>query len=143
MPEEDKDVLVTREFLGLKIKHKGGWNDHIKPCRYVEIASHIDGCWSALSDEYKVSKDRHTDPIAWMPLPAPYGENEENKDIEAVEIKKYCIKILEAVEKAVYEIAETDLEFIAKEGGFDVLKKGVIGTIRKYLKEVAEWREKK
>lgn len=43
LPEEDKDVLVTVHFLGLEQKHKSGWNDHIKPSYYVDIASHIDG----------------------------------------------------------------------------------------------------
>ena len=64
LPEEDENVLVTVNFKGL---------EHIKPCLYVEVSSHIDGHWSSYSDEYKVSKDRH-EVIAWMPLPKPYKE---------------------------------------------------------------------
>lgn len=76
LPEEDEDVLVTVYFRGLKQKHKNGWNDHIKPCYYVDIAKHIGGDWQSLSDEYKVSLHRHV-VIAWKPLPEPYKESEE------------------------------------------------------------------
>ena len=77
LPEEDKDVLVTVHFLGLEQKHKSGWNDHIKPSYYVDIASHIDGEWSSASDEYKVARNRHI-VIAWKELPDPYREEGEN-----------------------------------------------------------------
>ena len=76
LPEEDEDVLVTVYFRGLKQKHKNGWNDHIKPCYYVDIAKHIGGEWGSMSDEYKVSPDRHV-VIAWRPLPEPYKESEK------------------------------------------------------------------
>ena len=72
LPEEDKDVLVTVYFKGLVRKHKTGWNDHIKPKSYVEVASQIDGEWHSYSDEYKVARDRHV-VTAWQPLPEPYG----------------------------------------------------------------------
>ena len=76
LPEEDEEVLVSVHFMGLKQTHPNGWNDHIKPNYYVEIASHIDGEWSSDSDEYKVARSRHK-VIAWMPLPKPYGGEEE------------------------------------------------------------------
>lgn len=76
LPEEEKDVLVTVFFHGLTTKHKTGWNDHIKPKRYVEVANYFDENWYSYSDEYKVAKNRH-EVIAWMPLPEPYKE--ENK----------------------------------------------------------------
>lgn len=77
LPEEDKDVLVTVHFLGLEQKRKSGWIDHIKPCYYVDIASHIDGEWSSASDEYKVARNRHI-VIAWKELPDPYRGEGEN-----------------------------------------------------------------
>ena len=76
LPEEETDVLVTVHFLGLKQTHPNGWNDHIKPSFYVDIASHIEGEWSSASDEYKVARSRHI-VIAWKPLPEPYQEEEE------------------------------------------------------------------
>ena len=71
LPEEETDVLVTVNFLGLKRTHRNGWNEHIKESFYVEVASHINGEWSSASDEYKIAKDRHK-VLAWMPLPEPY-----------------------------------------------------------------------
>ena len=71
LPEEDKDVLVTVYFAGLTQKHKTGWNDHIKPSTYVDIASYYGGDWVSASDEYKVARSRHR-VIAWMPLSEPY-----------------------------------------------------------------------
>ena len=73
LPEEETDVLVTRTFLGCK-DGSHGWNNHIPPRIYVEVAQYFDGEWTALSDEYKVARSKHTDPIAWMPLPEPYRE---------------------------------------------------------------------
>lgn len=73
LPEDDTEVLVTVHFLGLEIKHKTGWNDHIKPNYYVDVATYFDGEWSSCSDEYKVAKDRHK-VIAWMPMIEPYKE---------------------------------------------------------------------
>lgn len=77
LPEEEQDVLVTVYFMGLKQTSPNGWNDHIKPNYYVEIASHIDGDLSSFSDEYKVARSRHK-VIAWMPLPEPYMEGGNN-----------------------------------------------------------------
>lgn len=76
MPEEETDVLVTRKFLGCKDGSRG-WNAHIPPKTYVEVAQYFNGEWTALSDEYKVARNRHTDPIAWMPLPEPWKGEEE------------------------------------------------------------------
>ena len=71
LPDEETDVLVTRRFLGCK-DGSHGWNNHIPPKTYVEVAQYFDGEWTALSDEYKVARSRHTDPVAWMPLPEPW-----------------------------------------------------------------------
>lgn len=76
LPEEDTNVLVTVHFHGLVHEHPSGWNDHIKPSYYVEVASQIDGEWSSYSDEYKVARNRH-EVIAWMPLPEAYKEVKE------------------------------------------------------------------
>ena len=70
LPEEETDVLVTRTFLGCK-DGSHGWNNHIPPSTYVEVAQYFNGEWTALSDEYKIARNRHTNPIAWMPLPEP------------------------------------------------------------------------
>lgn len=71
LPEEEKDVLVTVHFLGLKNSHPNGWNEHIKESYYVDIASHICGEWSSASDEYKIAPKRHK-VIAWCELPEPF-----------------------------------------------------------------------
>ena len=70
LPDEETDVLVTRTFLGCK---DGGYGN-ISPNTYVEVAQYFNGRWTALSDEYKVAISRHTDPVAWMPLPESYRE---------------------------------------------------------------------
>ena len=70
LPEEETDVLVTRTFLGCKDVSRG-WNNHIPPSTYVEVAQYFNGEWTALSDEYKIARNRHTNPVAWMPLPEP------------------------------------------------------------------------
>ena len=70
LPEEETDVLVTRTFLGCK-DGSHGWNNHIPPSTYVEVAQYFNGEWTALSDEYKIARNRHTNPVAWMPLPEP------------------------------------------------------------------------
>ena len=75
LPEEETDVLVTRTFLGCK-DGSCGWNNHIPPKTYVEVAQYFCGEWTALSDEYKVARSRHTDPVAWMPLPPVYTEDQ-------------------------------------------------------------------
>lgn len=66
LPDEEKDVLVTVHFDG----HKSPTVD-LPPSDYVEIASHVDGFWSSLSDEYKVAWKKHH-VVAWMPIPEPY-----------------------------------------------------------------------
>ena len=71
LPENSTEVLVTRRFLGSK-DGSHVWNKHIPPKDYVEIATRNGEDWTAYSDEYKVARNRHTDPIAWMPLPEPY-----------------------------------------------------------------------
>ena len=76
LPEEETDVLVTRAFLGCK-DGSHGWNNHIPPTTYVEVAQYFNGEWTALSDEYKIARNRHTNPVAWMPLPEPYQEGEQ------------------------------------------------------------------
>lgn len=76
LPEEETDVLVTRTFLGCK-DGSHGWNNHIPPKTYVEVAQYFAGEWTALSDEYKVARSKHTDPIAWMPLPEPWEGDAE------------------------------------------------------------------
>ena len=75
LPEEETDVLVTRTFLGCK-DGSHGWNNHIPPSTYVEVAQYFNGEWTALSDEYKIARNRHTNPVAWMPLPEPYQGGE-------------------------------------------------------------------
>ena len=67
LPERCKDVLVTRDYDGRA--------DHIKSCRYVEVASCYgeddDVSWNSYSDEYKMTPKNHR-VVAWMPLPEPY-----------------------------------------------------------------------
>ena len=79
LPDEETEVLVTRTFLGCK-DGSHGWNNHIPPRIYVEVAQYFDGEWTALSDEYKVARSKHTDPIAWMPLPEPYRAERRTDD---------------------------------------------------------------
>lgn len=66
LPEEEKDVLVSVHFDG----HKGS-TVNIPPIDYVEIASHIEGVWSSLSDEYKAVECNHH-VVAWAKLPEPW-----------------------------------------------------------------------
>ena len=66
LPDKEKDVLVSVHFDG----HKSPTVD-LPPSDYVEIASHVDGVWSSLSDEYKVAWKKHH-VVAWMPTPEPY-----------------------------------------------------------------------
>ncbi|MBR6984644.1 MAG: DUF551 domain-containing protein [Ruminococcus sp.] len=73
LPERGKDVLVTRNYDGRA--------DHIKSCRYVEVASCYgeddDVSWNSYSDEYKMTPKNHR-VVAWMPLPEPWrGEKDE------------------------------------------------------------------
>lgn len=71
LPEEDTEVLVTVYFMGLKQTSPSGWNDHIRPNYYVDLASRIGDEWSSASDEYKVARDRHK-VVAWMEKPKPW-----------------------------------------------------------------------
>jgi len=66
LPEIDESVLVVRKFLGLK--------GQVPPSTYVEIAYRTGRNWVADSDEYKIARNRHTDPLYWMPLPEPPKE---------------------------------------------------------------------
>ena len=66
LPEEDTDVLVVRKFLGVK--------GQVPPSTYVEIASRYDDDWTAATDEYKIARSKHTNPLYWMPLPEPPKE---------------------------------------------------------------------
>ena len=72
LPEEETEVLVTVYFHGVK-DYKGGWNSHIEPKYYTEVASFYDDEWHSYTDEYKIARNRH-EVIAWMPLPEPYKE---------------------------------------------------------------------
>ena len=67
LPERDKNVLVTRDYDGRA--------DHIKSCRYVEVASCYgeddDVSWNSYSDEYKMTPKNHR-VVAWMSLPEPW-----------------------------------------------------------------------
>ena len=81
LPEDETDVLVTRTFLGCK-DGSHGWNNHIPPTTYVEVAQYFNGEWTALSDEYKIARNRHTNPIAWMPLPEPYQKRGDQDGME-------------------------------------------------------------
>lgn len=65
LPENEVTVLVVRKFLG------------IKDCpakTYVETAEYCYGDWVSDSDEYKIARSKHTDPLYWMPLPEPPKE---------------------------------------------------------------------
>lgn len=66
LPEEETDVLVTVHFDGHKSQ-----TVNLPPSDYVEIASHVDGIWSSLSDEYKVAWKKHH-VVAWAKLPKPW-----------------------------------------------------------------------
>ena len=67
LPENEVPVLVVRRFLGVK---------DCPPKTYVEMAEYCYGDWVADSDEYKIARHRHTDPLFWMPLPEPPKEEE-------------------------------------------------------------------
>ena len=66
LPDEEKDVLVSVHFDGYKDKYT-----NYPPSDYVEIASHIDGVWSSIYDDFKAMR-RHHHIVAWMPLPEPW-----------------------------------------------------------------------
>ena len=66
LPEEEESVFVVRKFLGVK--------GQVPPSTYTEIAYRCGDRWIADSDEYKIARHRHTDPLYWMPLPQPPKE---------------------------------------------------------------------
>lgn len=68
LPEDEEAVFVVRKFLGVK--------GQVPPSTYTEVAYRIDDRWVADSDEYKIARHRHTDPLFWMPLPEPPKEGE-------------------------------------------------------------------
>ena len=68
LPEEEEAVFVVRKFLGVK--------GQVPPSTYTEVAYRIGDRWVADSDEYKIARHRHTDPLFWMPLPQPPKESE-------------------------------------------------------------------
>ena len=70
LPEEEKDVLVSVHFEGFK-----GKTVDLPPSDYVDIASHVEGVWSSLSDEYKAVEVNHH-VIAWMEMPEPWRGEE-------------------------------------------------------------------
>ena len=69
LPENDKDVLVTRQYLSDKQLKKNA----ITETFYVEVASRMDDEWTSYSDEYKIKRHLHK-VIAWMPLPEKYHD---------------------------------------------------------------------
>ena len=69
LPEEEESVFVVRDFLGVK--------GQVPPSRYTEVAYRIGDSWVADSDEFKIARHRHTDPIYWMPLPEPPKDGAE------------------------------------------------------------------
>ena len=67
LPENSDEVLTTYIVNGNKNK------------RYTETATYYDGddgYWSSPWDEYRVAGTR-IDVIAWMPLPKPYKEDDD------------------------------------------------------------------
>ena len=66
LPEEEKDVLVSMHFDGYKDEYI-----NYPPSDYVEIASHIDGVWSSICDDFRTIRRLHHI-VAWMPLPEPW-----------------------------------------------------------------------
>ena len=66
LPDDEESVFVVRKFLGIK--------GQVPLSTYTEIAYRIDDMWFADSDEYKIARSRHTDPMFWMPLPEPPKE---------------------------------------------------------------------
>ena len=73
LPENEEQVLVVRKFLGVRT---------CPPQTYVEIAEYCYGDWVSYSDEYKIARSKHTDPLFWMPLPKlqdqTFGNDSDN-----------------------------------------------------------------
>lgn len=73
LPEDEKEVLVTRHFLSDNQLKKNAITESF----YVEVARRIGDEWTSYSDEYKIKRHLHK-VIAWMPLPKPWkGEDDE------------------------------------------------------------------
>lgn len=66
LPEEEKEVLVSMHFDGYKDEYI-----NYPPSDYVEIASHIDGVWSSICDDFRTMRRLHH-VVAWMEEPKPY-----------------------------------------------------------------------
>lgn len=62
LPDEDEEVLVTREYKDPDKEHA---------YRYVEIASRFGNRWHSYSDEYKSDVGKY-EVVAWKPLPEKY-----------------------------------------------------------------------
>lgn len=79
LPKEGVDVLVTRQFNPpfYNFKDDDSLEEKVsKGPLYVEIAKLIDGRWVSYADDYKLQPLFH-DVLAWMPVPEPWGWNEE------------------------------------------------------------------
>lgn len=64
MPEEEENVLVTRYYTLPGFSEEKYW--------YVEQAEWDGEMWFSYADDHKVGK--HSEPIAWAPMPEPYHE---------------------------------------------------------------------
>lgn len=74
LPEDEKDVLVTRHFISDKQLKKNAITESF----YVEVASRVCDDWVSYSDEYKIKRNLHK-VVAWMPLPEGYrGEQDDS-----------------------------------------------------------------
>ena len=67
LPDEGKTVLVARKYVQPGHKER----------RYVETAERIGFEWVSETDEYKLHRQFHTQPYAWMPLPTPPEVNHD------------------------------------------------------------------
>ena len=67
LPEQGKTVLVARKYVQPGHKER----------RYVETAELIGASWVSIEDEYKMHRQFHTLPYAWMPLPEPPKEEHD------------------------------------------------------------------
>ena len=64
LPEQGKTVIVARKYVKPGHKEK----------RYVETAELVGTSWVSVEDAYKIHRQFHTNPYAWMPLPEPPKE---------------------------------------------------------------------
>lgn len=70
LPPEGETVIVARKY----VKPEQGVT------RYVETAELIGSTWLSVNDPYKVNRHFHTDPYAWMPMPKPPKEDDDETD---------------------------------------------------------------